>query len=69
LYLSAYLNKYGVDCQFIDFSAILLPTDDINFEDFIVDQLVANFPHLLAYLDLIVSQATNFRGLSAWPKE
>ena len=41
LYLNAYLNKYAIDCDYIDFSVILPPLDIENPEAFIVDTLIS----------------------------
>lgn len=52
LYLSAYLKKNGVKCDYIDFSAILSPTDNVDIEDFVVDTLTSKFnnpPRLLGF--------------------
>ena len=50
LYLSEYLKKNGIACDFIDFSAVLPPTDDANMEEFMLNALIVKFteqPYLI----------------------
>lgn len=52
LYLSSYLRKNGVKCDFIDFSAVIPPNESVMVEDFVVDTLVSklsNPPRLLGF--------------------
>ena len=50
LYLSACLRNNGIDCDYIDFSAMLPTTYKVDIEQFVVDALLRRFtpaPRLL----------------------